>query len=370
MTSSELSLVLQSLTPLEEKTVDDKSGSILSKTFDSCCQAYDLIQDSDLDSSNTEIQGAISQCIKHLELCTHMVNELNLFSSNEAIGEVQTSSLKYLLLPALLGSLNLQVQHKDMSKRLENLHIAEVYFKDFLLRCRNYELCTVELPEDFEEDGLENGDSSVKNSSHAHNVLDAAIVRERKIQQYKRTKELEKREKELKPALVRPDAEEFIREYYMILLEKWIMTVTAELETVKTEKNIVGTMVQMKDKSGNNLNRKESVKAKPLKTIIITKNEIQKKVFGMGYPSLPVMTIDDFYRQRFEKAIQEQKSAVKGMSLQEKALYGDDNTKEEEEIKKEELMEKDDPVELAKARQWNDWKDENPRGSGNRKNKG
>lgn len=36
----------------------------------------------------------------------------------------------------------------------------------------------------------------------------------------------------------------------------------------------------------------------PLRPYIITKNETQKAVFGLGYPSLPIYTVDEFYEQR------------------------------------------------------------------------
>ena len=37
---------------------------------------------------------------------------------------------------------------------------------------------------------------------------------------------------------------------------------------------------------------------RPLKPIIITRDQIQKEVFGMGYKNLPVLTIEEFYDQR------------------------------------------------------------------------
>lgn len=32
--------------------------------------------------------------------------------------------------------------------------------------------------------------------------------------------------------------------------------------------------------------------------ILITKDAVQKKVFGAGYPSLPVMSVDELYEKR------------------------------------------------------------------------
>jgi immunoglobulin-binding protein 1 len=43
---------------------------------------------------------------------------------------------------------------------------------------------------------------------------------------------------------------------------------------------------------------------------------------------------------------------------------------EEEARDKDEKEERDDPEELARKRQWDDWKDDHRRGEGNRKNMG
>lgn len=39
---------------------------------------------------------------------------------------------------------------------------------------------------------------------------------------------------------------------------------------------------------------------KPLKAVIITKDEVQKHVFGYGYPSLPRMSVQEFYDSRVQ----------------------------------------------------------------------
>ncbi|CAL1290886.1 unnamed protein product [Larinioides sclopetarius] len=287
-----------------------------------------------------------------------MVNELGLFSSNETADELQTSSIKYLILPAVLGCLNLSFQSIDLSERKEYVEKAEIYFRDFLLRCANYELCETSLRY-FKE---------ILDSETTQKKPDPQSLREKKIQQYRHKKELEEREKTLRPALERPECEENIREYYFVLLEKWILISIEELENSKREKEILQNF-PMKEMSRNDKQKRKS-DAKPLKPFIITKNEVQKKVFGLGYPSVPVLTIDDFYRQRFEKMVQEHKQNNTGQSLQDAAFSGRGFDKESEDIQKEELLDKDDPNELIKARQWDDWKDDNPRGSGNRMNKG
>ena len=47
-------------------------------------------------------------------------------------------------------------------------------------------------------------------------------------------------------------------------------------------------------------NNKHTVK-RPLKPIIITRDAIQKEIFGMGYKNVPVMSIEEFYEDRARK---------------------------------------------------------------------
>lgn len=39
-------------------------------------------------------------------------------------------------------------------------------------------------------------------------------------------------------------------------------------------------------------------KSRPLKPIIITRDAVQKEVFGMGYKNVPILSIEEFYEQR------------------------------------------------------------------------
>ena len=39
----------------------------------------------------------------------------------------------------------------------------------------------------------------------------------------------------------------------------------------------------------------------PLRPFIITKDHIQKTVYGLGYPSIPTMTIEEFFDKKVEE---------------------------------------------------------------------
>lgn len=123
-----------------------------------------------------------------LEDVTKMVSRASMFSANEAIDEVPTSNVKFLLLPVLLGTLALKLTSGD---RLEIVKTAGMYFWDFLQRCKDYG-----IKEDLEIPAFEYSEEptdSAEASFSPRNVDMMAMARRRatKIQQYREQKELE-----------------------------------------------------------------------------------------------------------------------------------------------------------------------------------
>ncbi|OMH78641.1 hypothetical protein AX774_g4066 [Zancudomyces culisetae] len=109
-------------------------------------------------------------------------------------------------------------------------------------------------------------------------------------------------------------------------------------------------------------------KGKPLKTFTLTNDRktITKNVFRPGY-SLPTKTIDEFLEDEFKRGGVITSSKI----LIHKCVIPHSNGPEidpDEDDNDEEL--KDNDAELYKQRNWDDFKDDTPRGSGNRTNHG
>jgi hypothetical protein len=93
----------------------------------------------------------VRKAILLLEDATRLVSVLDLFSRNERISEVPTSTLKFFLLPVLLGDLNSKLV--DNNDRLELIKIVEAYYRDFLQRVKDYEIVEdLRLPKPMCED--------------------------------------------------------------------------------------------------------------------------------------------------------------------------------------------------------------------------
>jgi len=109
-----------------------------------------------------------------------------------------------------------------------------------------------------------------------------------------------------------------------------------------------------------------------MKPVIITKDAIQKAVYGAGYPSLPTFTVQDFYDQRVRDGIfpdPEKAASNQQKSLQRMTEVNNREEEEKETADNEDLAENEDPEYLARQRAMDEFKDEVRRGDGNRHNR-
>lgn len=88
-------------------------------------------------------------------------------------------------------------------------------------------------------------------------------------------------------------------------------------------------------------------------------------MFGAGYPSLPTMTVDDWYEQHRLRGAMPDQGIPRRVDVEE-----DTDAKEREEQDKEKNAENDDEESLLRARNWDEWRDTHRRGYGNRHNMG
>lgn len=141
-----------------------------------------------------------------LEDVTRMVSSAGIFSSNESVEEIDTPNVKFLLLPVLLGTLALKLTSGD---RLEIVKTAEMYFRDFLQRCKDYSIKeNIEIPAFENTDETSSGDTP---SFSPRNVDMMAMARRRasKIQQFHEQKDLENQMALLKKVITRIVASNF-----------------------------------------------------------------------------------------------------------------------------------------------------------------
>jgi len=132
-----------------------------------------------------------------------------------------------------------------------------------------------------------------------------------------------------------------------------------QLKSIRMEKMLLVHRDNIK--SGKAVAITEEGKAKSsIGTFILTKTDLQKKVFGLGYPALPVMTVEEMYQQRIKDGT---------WSKPHSSDAAPTHTEEDEAEAKEALQDKDDEETLERQRRMDEFKDDHRRGWGNRANR-
>jgi len=108
---------------------------------------------------------------------------------------------------------------------------------------------------------------------------------------------------------------------------------------------------------------------RPLKPIVLTRDQLQARAIGRGYPSVPTMTIDEFYESLAQRGLAPTPEQAKQAAATSGPTYPMANEIEKEEIRNEKFIEKDDSEMLAYLRAKDDYKDDHHRGEGNRHNR-
>ncbi|KAL5508982.1 hypothetical protein EMCRGX_G004254 [Ephydatia muelleri] len=318
-------------------------ADLFKKGFD----AQKTIESGNLASDSKEYKQCLAEAVSSLEAATVMVNNLGLFSSNEELEDVATADLKYMLLPALLADVTLQQVEGD---RLKTVQKTLVYCVDYLHRCKEYSITKEEIP-----------DISPPSGACApppkRTLEQLAAERTAKITRLKTQKQLERAFEELTSRLDAEgggDHEEALRDHTLTLLKVWVYKCLDLLRSASQELELLelGPVAMVPEPAPTR---------PPSKPFVITREMMQAHVLGAGYPSLPTVSLEQFYRDRYkEQADAHMNSAP-----------GDQRSHEEvREKMREDAAEVETEESLRQARAFDDYKDTHRYGSGNRKNMG
>lgn len=162
--------------------------------------------------------------------------------------------------------------------------------------------------------------------------------------------------------------EETEREFYVKVLKMSVIDAQDELASIEQEKQILAYQKSRGEMSAEEKKQesKRVVAPTPLKPVIITKDLAQKAVYGLGYPSLPTMTVQDFYDERVrEKFFPDPKL----MNKQKSSVPVETTEENPEDIEREAKLENDDEYERARLKAKDEFKDQHRRGEGNRHNR-
>lgn len=327
---------------------------------DKFSEAQNLV--TDIQENPIRSDDRLEKAKELLEDLTRMVSLLGLFSMNETMEDVSTDSVKYLLLPSYLGCIVGQIfpagedRHR---KRIDNLLCSEAYYKDFLKRMNAYGLKTAEkIPEALLDEEF---CTQIDSSSHTSR-------RKTKVETYEKIQKLKKKLKEIEKRMRvcgddNSDIEEQLRELYLNKLKLHVIESIEQCNLVIEERVMLENMIKRKHDARCGPSVEPAKKEKkaissfvvPVRIIPV---EVRDKVFGPGYPSLPKYSVEEYYDML-------ERGGKLPVSNDAPEL-----DKDEQDAIEDHEQDIDAAAYLKKKRDWDEFKDDNPRGSGNRHNKG
>lgn len=301
------------------------------------------------------------------ERCEKIIGTLSLFSSNEELEEVSTASLPFLLTKYYIGQIFFGqniirysgASSFDPLERRQNVEKAQKYLNEFVHECENYGVNNLAKDKD---------DLNVICSRAEFSKMDPVKQREIRIRRFKATKDLTSRITALKLSKNSAD-EENVRMLYINQLILALIDAFETLESIFSElellQNAPSPSRRLDDPQSSILDSKGqpsgarvkkngpllSAAGRPLQPFVITRQDVQTQVFKPDY-NLPTMTIDQY--------LEEERKRGGILPVQKQQGASNHNTQDE----KDSDSDSDDAVD--KKRAWDEFKDNNPRGSGNR----
>lgn len=337
--------------------VDSKDEYRLAHDFYDAYKASSAFHKVDAEPPSEEDIDALGR--KWKSIAYHVI-QLRLFSPNEELDDIGTSDLKYLLVPFMLGEVTAST--RDMTTRHQALKQSLLFWRAFAADCGRLKVA--------HNDDLRAIDRSPEDPT------DSATKREEKIARYKRSKELDSKAAFLfnKKKEVFGDEfqwgsgsafdEDMERDLILALLGRAVATVADNIVSAEQELPLLEMMAARGGPGAPPLPA-PPVQDKPWMVHIQDKSELTKlykeMVFQCPY-ALPTVTLAEFaeaemaqmQRTKEEKSNHERIAAYEA----DDRWWGGDRDGAREAAEEEQKTYKD--------RDWDDWKDEHPYGSGNK----
>lgn len=334
----------------------------------------------------------VSETINKLQECQRLISQLSLFSSNEGLEDVSTSNLQYDLLRNIqrLGLLTIAerfltvdyllaevIQRTSSTDRESVLRRALGEYEKFLTRLDDYRLLSDRDRKLFEQ----YTENPTRFSLASKN--DAANRREVKVARFREEKELKQKLEYFTQNESRLQSDdEAMRKLYLAEINLYthqtfqsLDMIAQELEMLSQMRNAPPVSSLQNDSRSRETDRNNyserldgplsqllkggrsgpllSKSGKPLQPFTLTneRTELQQGVFRSGH-NLPTMSIDEYLEEERRRG-----GILEGGTSNEMPEPDEDDLDKADE-------------ETMKARAWDEFKEDNPRGSGNTLNRG
>ncbi|KAI0009987.1 type 2A phosphatase-associated protein 42 [Xylariaceae sp. FL0662B] len=326
----------------------------------------------------------LAQALRQYHECIKIIDKISLFSSNEGLEDLSTSDLPYLLVNYRIAELLQKVSAPSPLERKAALNETREAYEKFLHLLDSYSILSSS------ESKLFNQYNEDPAAFSTVSTTDPAARRNAKIANFKTEKEMKKKLEYMRNSpryLEDGGHEEAVRELYLANITFCIHMTFQGLESINREMEILAqapipsiphtTTVRederrrMETERGDGYSEKLDAplrnlqltgngplltkEGKPLRPFTLTSNrqDLQQGVFRPGH-NLPTMTIDEYLEEERRRG-----NIIEG---------GGEASMRQPEPDEDDLEKAD--AETMKAREWDEFKEANPRGSGNTLNRG
>ncbi|KAF3787542.1 regulatory subunit [Nymphaea thermarum] len=339
-------------------------------------------------------QDTLRKTIEALEKCEEMINKLGLFSANESKEDISTVNLKYLLVPFYLGELMEKVTEGD---RIQALKASQERLKEFISFCEKLEL----VPEEELDTAQVAADTAVNRRAKKIARFKRQKAAESKLQDIKERRERRGRSSRATAltTTVEVGEEDALDDDGEEEREAWLTTISLALcKEGNTE--FTHSFLDDRVKKAETWHKQAALRSqfsKPAQPIMcatfaqdvlegrakasqVHEHKHQPFIFG---PASVIGGNLSTERERLTAQVFQPSHRLPTMSIEEAGLWEMDMMKkwQERTTKMVEeatsswhkdnpngpIDEEDDDAAQEKARAWDDWKDDNPRGAGNKK---
>ncbi|KAK9324083.1 TAP42-like protein [Lipomyces orientalis] len=372
-----LSLYAKLFSSVVDTTVVIKTPSSSSTAQDPA--AYDS-------SSSEAYQTTLKLTISSFESTKLKSEHLSLFSVNESVEDIATNDMPYLAIDYYLATLTDKIYTASLAARKPLALKSKGLYRSFLTVCDSYDLLDKPAARLLRAILDAPVDTPIFAAADARRFTDPGAQRVAKIAKFKREKEIEKKVKDLRARNLDrgnghdDDADdEVARELYLKQIELFVERAFDALQALDSELEILAFAADRpvpperqeppvdESRTGKD-DYSERVDA-PLRgtqpmlsaegkvnrpfTIVSSRDQIKKNVFKPDYV-LPTMTIDEYLEEERRRG-----NIIEG--------GGPDSEKK---VDKDEDNEEENDQETYRLRQWDEFVEANPRGSGNTLNRG
>ncbi|RAL00921.1 IGBP1/TAP42 family protein [Aspergillus ibericus CBS 121593] len=331
------------------------------------------------DSNTDAYRSDVNATIAKLEECQRLVGLLSLFSSNEPLEDISTTDIQYLTVEYHLADL---LQRSYSSDREALLRRALGQYERFLARLDDYDVLNEKDKKLYERYAANPATFSLTTTN------DAATRREVKINRFKEEKELKQKLEYFANNQSRLQSDdEDVRKLYLAEIDLYIHQSFQSVDLLSQELTMLANFrnaapdpsrsLQDDPRQRNGTSNSDyserldpplaqllrggkfgpilSKEGRPMQpfTLLDRRTQLQQGVFRSGH-NLPTMTIDEYLEEERRRG-----NIIEG---------GGEKSGIKEEVDEDDLDRADE--ETMKAREWDEFKEANPRGSGNTLNRG